>query len=170
MLAVLFAAVAPAAGPAPDSPPGVAFLVRHAETEGEGPARRLSGAGRERAEALAERLGGAGIAAVFTTDYPRTRETAAPLAARLGLEPRVYDPDDLAGFAAELRAAGGVVVVVGHSNTTHDLVPLLGGEAGPPISEAEHDRLYRVELLSGTTGVSRFGRADAATAGAPPPG
>lgn len=33
--------------------------------------------------------------------------------------------------------------MVGHSNTTPELVSILGGEPGPPIDEAsEYDRLY----------------------------
>lgn len=141
---------------------GVVYLARHAETEGEDPVGRwLSAVGLARAEALAEELAGAGIETIYTTDYRRTRETAAPLAERLGLEPVLYDPDDLAGFAARLREAlgqaGGTVLVMGHSNTTNELVAFLGGEPGAPIAEDEHDRLYRVELPSGRTEVFRFG-------------
>jgi broad specificity phosphatase PhoE len=165
---LLAVGLAVALAPAPAAEPGVVYLARHAETEGEGVARGLSVAGRERAEVMAALLGEAGITAIFTTDYRRTRETAAPLAARLGRAPRVYDPDDLQGFARELRAAGGVALVVGHSNTTHELVRLLGGAPGPPIPEDEHDRLYRVELPSGATELSRFGRPRAGAA-APPP-
>lgn len=132
------------------------YLVRHGETEGEGSGRALSAAGRARAEALAERLAGAGVEAIYTTDLRRTRETAAPLAARLGLAPRLYDPDDLAGFAAQLRRATGTLLVVGHSNTTPELVALLGGEPGAPIAEDEHDRLYRLELPLGATELERF--------------
>lgn len=156
------AARTPAEAPAetPDGAPAGAsatvYLVRHGETEGEGSGRALSAAGRARAEALAELLAGAGVEAIYTTDLRRTRETAAPLAARLGLEPRLYDPDDLAGFAAQLRRAAGTLLVVGHSNTTPELVALLGGEPGAPIAEDEHDRLYRLELPSGATELDRF--------------
>lgn len=136
---------------------GTVYLARHGETEGEDPGRWLSAVGWAQAEALAERLAGAGIEAIYTTEYRRTRETAAPLAKSLGLDPALYDPDDLAGFAARLREAGGTVLVVGHSNTTPELVGLLGGEPGEPIAEDEHDRLYRVKLPSGATEVSRFG-------------
>lgn len=140
----------------------VVYLARHGETEGDDPVGRwLSAAGWARAEALADELAGAGIGTIYTTDYRRTRETAAPLAERLGLEPVVYDPNDLAGFAARVREAlgeaGGTVLVMGHSNTTNELVAFLGGEPGAPIAEDEHDRLYRVELPSGRTEVFRFG-------------
>ncbi|HEX6199877.1 MAG TPA: phosphoglycerate mutase family protein, partial [Thermoanaerobaculia bacterium] len=148
--------------PAATNTTAVVYLARHGETEGEDPVGRwLSAAGRARAEALAEELAGAGIETIYTTDYRRTRETAAPLAERLGLEPVLYDPDDLAGFAARLREelgeAGGTVLVMGHSNTTNELVAFLGGEPGTPIAEDEHDRLYRVELPSGATELLRFG-------------
>ena len=42
---------------------------------------------------------------------------------------------------------GGRHLVVGHSNTTPELVTLLGGSPGTPIEEAdEYDRLYLVEV------------------------
>jgi probable phosphoglycerate mutase len=83
-------------------PPGSTelFLVRHGESEpavagqpfplvdGHGdPA--LAPEGRAQAERVAERLAGAGIDAIYVTTLRRTAETAAPLAARLGHEPRV---------------------------------------------------------------------------------
>src|SRR5690606_15325689 len=49
----------------------------------------LSPAGREQALRLAERLGHEDIAAIYVTTLRRTAQTAAPLAARLGLQPRV---------------------------------------------------------------------------------
>lgn len=149
------------APPATDTT-AVVYLARHAETEGDDPVGRwLSATGWARAEALADALAGAGIEVIYTTDYRRTRETAAPLAERLGLEPALYDPEDLAGFAARLRETlgetGGTVLVMGHSNTTNELVAFLGGQPGAPIAEDEHGRLYRVELPSGRTEVTRFG-------------
>lgn len=137
---------------------GVIFLARHAETEGEGDDRWLGEAGRARAEALADALEGEPIERVFSSDYRRTRETATPIAARLGLEVEIYDVRDLPAFAERLKSLGQTVLVVGHSNTTPPLVELLGGAPGPPIDEAtEHDRLYRVEVPSGETIVTRYG-------------
>lgn len=45
--------------------------------------------GRLQAERVAERLAGAGLAALYVTTLRRTVETAAPLAARLGMTPLV---------------------------------------------------------------------------------
>lgn len=49
----------------------------------------LSPAGLEQAAAVAVRLGAVDVGALFVTPLRRTAETAAPLAARLGHEPRV---------------------------------------------------------------------------------
>lgn len=164
--AIVLAAIlcAPSA-PAADG--SVVFLVRHAEKtseKGYGPARdpRLTDAGRERAEALARVLAPAGITHVHSTDYRRTRETAAPVAEALGLEVRRYDARMLESFADELRGAPGRHLVVGHSNTTPRLVELLGGQPGGPIAEAwEYDRLYVLFLEPGgetMTVIQRYGR------------
>ncbi|MEA2341337.1 MAG: 2,3-bisphosphoglycerate-dependent phosphoglycerate mutase, partial [Solirubrobacteraceae bacterium] len=49
----------------------------------------LAPAGREQADAVAGRLAGAALAGLFVTTLQRTAQTAAPLAARTGLDPVV---------------------------------------------------------------------------------
>ena len=151
--------------PAPES--GTAYLVRHAEkVTGDGAMKLedprdppLTELGEARAEALADRLRGAGIAAIWSTDTTRTRDTAQPLANSLGLDVQIYDPSDLAGFASQLKSSPGeTVLVVGHSNTTPQLAEALGAEPGSPIVEkTEYDRLYVVDLTSGSGEIERFG-------------
>jgi phosphohistidine phosphatase SixA len=126
----------------PASPESVFFLVRHAEKADQSEDPPLTEAGRARAEALARMLKDAGVDGVFSSDFERTRDTAAPLARHLGLEVAPYDPNALADLAKTLRASPGRYLVVGHSNTTPELAGLLGGEPGPPIPEDEYDRLY----------------------------
>lgn len=132
------------------------FLVRHAETLYPPPedAPRdppLNRPGRERAARLAEVLRDAGITGILSTDVQRTLQTAGPLAERLGLEIELYDPAALPALAARLAAAPGRFLVSGHSNTTPELVRLLGGEPGAPIDErTEFDRLYVVALAAGS--------------------
>ncbi len=83
-------------------PPGSTelLIVRHGESEPADPARpfplvdgqgdpALAPAGRAQAALVAERLAGEPIAAIYVTSLRRTHETAAPLAARLGLTPIV---------------------------------------------------------------------------------
>ena len=145
------------AAPKPDA----VFLVRHAEKTTEKTDPGLTEAGKARAVALADRLEGEGITHIHSSDYIRTRDTAAPLAERLGLEVEIYDAGDLPGIAEKLKAMPGRHLVVGHSNTAPQLTELLGGDGGTPIVEAtEYDRLYVVTMESGQpvkSYLTRFG-------------
>lgn len=116
--------------------------------------------GRARADILAEELSGAGLTAIWSTDYNRTRETAKPASNRTGLPVQIYDPARQDAFAARLKATPGTFLVVGHSNTVPDLVKQLGGKPGAPIVEAtEYDRLYVVTVTRGhvNTEIRRYG-------------
>lgn len=125
----------------------VIYLVRHAEKASGGKDPELTEGGRERALTLARTLNDAGIDTIYSTDFKRTRETAAPHAERLGVEIRIYDWDALEALATDLQCAGGRHLVVGHSDTTPELVGLLGGESGPAVDErGEYDRLYVVTV------------------------
>jgi len=146
VLLVLFALAlsgCPTKPAAVEQKPLVVFLVRHAEKTDAGKDPELSEDGKTRAGVLAEVLRSAKIDHVYSTDFIRTRDTAAPVAKEAGVEVGKYDPKDLAGFAKKLKDAGGRVLVVGHSNTTPELTKLLGGDPGTEINEkGEYDRLY----------------------------
>lgn len=121
----------------------VVYLVRHAEKSDAGRDPQLSDAGRQRALLLANMLRDAGITRIYSTDFIRTRDTAAPLASHLDLEIGIYDRQEMNAFISSLNQAGARSLVVGHSNTTPELVELLGGVSGGKIDEAsEYDRLY----------------------------
>lgn len=169
----------PAAPQAVEAQQGtVIFLVRHAERADDGamdprmvmdpqmatdPQMRkdppLSQMGRDRASLLAEMLKDAGITHIHSTDFARTRETAQPTSAATGVELAIYDASHLDAFAAELRSIPGRHLVVGHSNTTPDLLRALGGDPASPIESMEYDRLYivTVEECGVRTVLLRFG-------------
>jgi len=138
----------------------VVIAVRHAERADQGPGADpmisstdppLSAVGLQRAACLAETLEHAGVTRVFTSPYARTRQTAAPVAAIAGVETEEYNPRQMAAFVDSLREMGGVVVVVGHSNTTPAVVQALGGDPVSPIAEDEYERLYTVFLAGDVT-------------------
>jgi phosphohistidine phosphatase SixA len=153
VMAVLGCATAPPIGY--EEARGEVILVRHGETRGGGSDPALSEAGVARARLLAETV--PQVDRIFTTPYQRTRGTAEFAANRFGVSAETYDPRDLEGFASYLKALGGVSLVVGHSNTTGELVALLGGDPGAPIGQSEYDRIYRVSIPSGSTGQGRYG-------------
>lgn len=126
--------------------PTIVILVRHAERADDGSTSDpdLSAAGVERARCLARTLANAGVTSIRSTNYRRTLRTAAPLAEALGLDIETYDPRDLSAVAADLASTGGTIVVVGHSNTTPELVRALGGDPVGPMGESDYDRLYTV--------------------------
>jgi len=130
--------------------PPVIFLVRHAEraaTSGHVPSDTgLSETGRKRAEALARVLQDAQITAVYTTEYKRTRETAAPVAQSLGIQPEIIPGDDLRGVIAKLKAISGNVLVVGHSNTLPQIISALGISSRVTVAESDYDNLFLVVL------------------------
>lgn len=81
--------------------------IRHTEHElgsrviaGRRPDVSLSEKGRRDAAALAERLAGHPIRAIYRSPMQRTGETAAPLAARLNLEPRILPEVDEVDFGS----------------------------------------------------------------------
>jgi broad specificity phosphatase PhoE len=138
------------------------ILVRHAEKTVSGPMSAdvpLSEAGLTRANELARVLSGAGITAVYTTPYARTRSTAGPIASKLGLEP--IEVDAGGGYADALakellgKQAGKTVLVVGHSNTTPQLIRKLGGVVSD-IGDSEYDNLYVVTIAGSSTSVVRL--------------
>lgn len=135
--------------------PTVVLLVRHAEKAPGAGDVPLTEGGVVRARALAEVARDAGVSAVVTTQYQRTRETAAPLAAALGLTAEVVAAQsDVERHAAEVAAAvrrhaGVVVLVVGHSNTIPRIVAALGGSHGPDLCDAQYDVLFTVVIAEG---------------------
>jgi probable phosphoglycerate mutase len=119
------------------------FIVRHAEkAQRDGDDPDLSEAGRARAESLANLLKDAGISAIYTSEVKRTKQTAAPLARALHLDPTVVAANERAALIAKLKDASGDVLVVGHSNTIPDLIRALGITTPVTIADNDYDNLF----------------------------
>ena len=106
------------------------ILVRHAEkaTEG-GSDPELKPEGVKRAESLTALFEKTDVTAVYSTDFKRTRNTVAPLAAAKGLTLNTYSSMKTADLEKLLTAyAGGTIVISGHSNTIPDIANALVGE------------------------------------------
>lgn len=122
------------------------FIVRHAEKMDATKDPDLSEAGRARAEALAKVLKDAEITAIYTTEFKRTQQTAAPLAKVLGLSATILPSTDISALIAKLRDSRGNVLVVGHGNTIPDLIKAFGITTPISIPEPDYDNLFVVLL------------------------
>jgi broad specificity phosphatase PhoE len=117
------------------------ILVRHGDRTGE----NLNELGIQRAQTLARVLGESNVQVIYASSIPRTQETARPLANQLGLTINIYDPNNLAALASEIKSQhrGKTILVVGHSDTVSPTIELLGHTPGPGlIPGAEFDNMY----------------------------
>src|SRR6266481_8473165 len=125
----------------------VVDIVRHAEkaTNG-GNDPDLSSAGRARAETLAHILKDSGITAIFTTEFKRTQETAAPTATSAHVTPTVVAAKDTAALVGKLQQLNGNALVVGHGDTIPSIVKALGITSSINIPDADYSELFIVTL------------------------
>ena len=119
------------------------YVMRHLPPN-DGPDPGLSPLGAEQAKELANLLAGRPIKGIFVTDTRRSRETAAPLAATLGISPIIYDPFQPARLEEAAREATGDLLIVGHSNTVADLVARFGGNAPEPLGHGDFGTIWRI--------------------------
>ena len=139
-LAMLAAcATTPPAPPAPNI-----YVARHLNTPAGQRDPDLLPEGQRAAQSLATWFGRERLRAIYVSDFRRTRQTAAPLAARLGLTPIVYDPADTPALIARVRAGPLPALIVGHSNTVPDIVAQLGGERPGPLGHEDFGDIWRV--------------------------
>ncbi len=140
-----------------ERPSTTVIFVRHADTDAAmvGPEADppLNARGRQRAELLADFLEDvdvvAGVNAIYVSDRRRTQETAAPLAKRLKLEPRVADHLDTEGFMDHVldEHGGKIVLIVSHSNTIAPLIDELHGSKDlPAFGPDDFGELYVVTI------------------------
>jgi broad specificity phosphatase PhoE len=125
----------------------VVVIVRHAEKAADGGSDPdLSSAGRARADALARILKDSGITGIFTTEFKRTQETAAPTATSVRVTPTVVAAKDTAALVAKLHQLNGNALVVGHGDTIPNLVKALGINVPVNIPDADYSELFVVTL------------------------
>lgn len=165
-IALLFVALAPAGLRAQ---PATVILVRHAEKASQTESDPvLSEAGTQRAKDLAAALADAGIGSVITTQFQRTRLTAADVLAATKLAPVVVTAGGathVADVVAAIRArpAGEVVLVVGHSNTVTAIIGALGGPKLANICDSQYSNLYVLEMPAAAAPKlirANYGKAD----------
>jgi len=128
------------------------FVVRHAEradaAAGSAPMMAtdpdLSEAGKARAVSLAAALKDAGITAIYTTEYKRTKQTGEPLAKALGIQVTAVPAREMPALLEKLKAVTGNVLVIGHSNTVGEVIAGLGVAEPVKLTDSDYDNLFVV--------------------------
>ncbi len=132
------------------------YLFRHAEKEAIGQDPDLTPAGVERAQTLQKVISEPEVTRLFSTNTRRTTQTIQPFSDEYEKEIEFYDPRDLEAFADTLRSLRGVIIVVGHSNTTPRLVSLITGQEIPDLDETEYDQLFIIQRFGGHIAMTRL--------------
>ena len=127
------------------------YLIRHAEKDRSDPDDidpELNQAGLGRAMHWAEIFEEIELDAIYTTDYQRTTMTAAPTSVKKDLTVKYYDPDEVNINLFKENNIGGKVLVVGHSNSTPEMVnQLLGMDKYGPMDDYDNGSLFIVQVV-----------------------
>lgn len=128
------------------------ILVRHAEkADATSVDPDLSPEGKQRADRLMKVVEKYRPGAVYSTDFKRTRDTAAPMAARRKLQVQTYDakkPSELVD--AIMKSKTKRFLIVGHSNTIPGLANLLGKkDLFKNLDESEYGAIWIVRIKDG---------------------
>lgn len=138
-----------------DAETTIFFLLRHAEKDTSGGTNAdLNPIGRGRAAILPKILKKIKISGVYSTDKPRTRNTAAPVAKAKGQTVVIYDAKKQAEFIKNLlnQGTGKRYFIVGHSNTIPQMAyEILRGDEKPTadLADDEYARLFIVSVKKG---------------------
>ncbi len=130
------------------------IFVRHAEKVLSNPSDRdpdLTTQGQQRATQLAYVLKDMNIDKVYSTNYKRTMQTAAPTAKQFNLEVEQYNPRELFSEQFQKDTHNKTVLVVGHSNSTPNFVnKILGTPKYQGIDEKDYGKLFIITITNDT--------------------
>jgi phosphohistidine phosphatase SixA len=139
LVALAGCASAPRPAPAPTF-----YVMRHLHTPAGVRDPDLTATGQAAAQALSIMLDKDRPRAIYVSNTRRAQQTAAPLAARSNIIPKIYDPADTAGLITTVTSETGIVLIVGHSNTVPDIVERLGGERPAALVHEDFGDLWRI--------------------------
>ena len=137
----------------------VYYFIRHAEKDRSDSTNKnpsLTIQGLERANKWAVFFKDKNIAAVYSTNYIRTQQTALPIAKEQNIEIINYTTKELISEKFIANNKGKNIVIVGHSNTTPELVNILLGEKKyEDIADSENNNVFIVTLNKNKTTAKR---------------
>lgn len=123
------------------------YFIRHAEKVDNSKNPDLSTAGLTRAAHWNEIFSEALFDAIYSTDFTRTKQTAAPTAINKKLDITIYDAKNIDFQKFKSENLGKTILVVGHSNTTPDFInKLINQSVYPTIEDTTFGNLYIVTM------------------------
>jgi 2,3-bisphosphoglycerate-dependent phosphoglycerate mutase len=123
------------------------YFIRHAEKMDTSKDTSLSPDGIARAQHWNEVFSEINFDAVYSTNYNRTQQTATPTAKKNNLTIKLYDPKTINLENIKKEHLGQNILIVGHSNSTPDLVnKLIGATIYSAIDESVFGNLYIVTI------------------------
>ena len=128
------------------------ILVRHAEkADATSQDPDLSVEGKQRAERLVKRIGRYRPGAFYSTNFKRTRDTLAPLAAKRKKQVQVYDPRTPQELIDQIvKSKTKRFVVAGHSNTVPGLANLIAKkELFKNLDDSEYSVIWLLKMKNG---------------------
>ena len=128
------------------------YLIRHAEKDRTNTTNKnpnLNSDGLIRAEKWAKNFENIKLDGVYSTDYNRTQQTAAPTAKSKGLIVQSYNPSKMYDSIFKKNTKGKTVLVVGHSNTTPVFAnTILGQKKYKNMADNDNASLYIVTVVN----------------------
>ncbi len=123
------------------------YFIRHAEKIDSSKNPDLSSVGLERAAHWGKIFSETTFDAIYSTDFKRTQQTAAPTAENKKLDITLYDAKSLDFDKFKTDNLGKTILVVGHSNTISDFInKLINQNVYAAIEDTTYGNLYIVTL------------------------
>ncbi len=136
------------------------YFIRHAEkdrNDSENPDPELNQEGLGRAIRWERIFSEIPINSIYSTDFERTKMTAAPIAVSKDLVIKTYDPATLEIDVFKYENIGTNVLVVGHSNTIPDFVnKMIGENKYSDLDDYDNSSLFIVRIIDGKATVIRL--------------
>jgi broad specificity phosphatase PhoE len=126
------------------------ILIRHAEKGDDGTKDPdLTAGGVRRAESLVKLLKETKVDAIYSTAFKRTRSTVEPLSRSTNIPVQNYEAFKGDKIDAMLKKhAGGLVIIVGHSNNIPWIANYLTGtETYKAFEDSDYDNLFIVTVF-----------------------
>tara|TARA_Y100001960_G_C14099576_1_gene552229 strand:+ start:62 stop:577 length:516 start_codon:yes stop_codon:yes gene_type:complete len=138
----------------------VYYFIRHAEKDRSNPNDRnpeLNKKGKSRALNWADFFRETPLKAIYSTNYIRTISTAHPIAKDKNLPIIIYGPSELNIKLFIKETQGKQVLIVGHSNTTPQLVnAVLGYQRFEQMQDNDNSSLFIITESNGKTTAKRI--------------